>query len=189
MLRPWRRRRGQPVLRPLPDSGLWTLAVAVVVAAAVAAAAAVAVAAAAAAVAVAATAAVAVAATAAVAVAATVVVIDAAQPFAAAAVAATAQPVTVAVLAGSTASASDVPKHSNLGWRTVRDAWADGRRRVSQKRLLLRLQGPDPAHTAGLRGQVRRRCREVRCILVEAFRHRLRPLRRRGPARPGRGGW
>ena len=39
---------------------------------------------------------------------ATVVVIDAAQPFAAAAVAATAQPVTVAVLAGSTASASDV---------------------------------------------------------------------------------
>ena len=181
MLRPWRRRRGQRVARPLPDSGLWTLAVAVVVAAAVAAAAAVAVAATAAAVAV--------AATAAVAVAATVVVIDAAQPFAAAAVAATAQPVTVAVLAGSTASASDVPKHSTVGWRTVRDAWADDRRRVSQKRLLLRLQGPDPAHTAGLRGQVRRRCREVRCILVEAFRHRLRPLRRRGPARPGRGGW
>ena len=28
-LPPWRRRRGQPVLRPLPDSGLWTLAAAV----------------------------------------------------------------------------------------------------------------------------------------------------------------
>ena len=113
MLRPWRRRRGQLVARPLPDSGLWTLAVAVVVAAAVAAAAAVAV-----------------AATAAVAVAATVVVIDAAQPFAAAAVAATAQPVTVAVLAGSTASASDVPKHSTVEWRTVRDAWSDEPPRV-----------------------------------------------------------
>ena len=34
MLRPWRRRRGQPVLRPLPDSGLWPFAVAVTVAAA-----------------------------------------------------------------------------------------------------------------------------------------------------------
>ena len=34
MLRPWRRRRGQHVPRPLPDSGLWTLPAAVTVAAA-----------------------------------------------------------------------------------------------------------------------------------------------------------
>ena len=40
-----------------------------------------------------------------------------------------------AALATTLGAVSALPKHSTMGWRTVRDAWADGRRHMGRRRV------------------------------------------------------